>query len=124
MKKTEWIDVHDDELMVNLGIRLPKYENVVWDKTAKEKKEIKHRRSKFEDPHFRSYKRVSTPVVADLIIYLKKNDKFPNTTYSDKCELSKVRNILNFYKSNKAEILKYCYNGKTYMPEEDPFYYY
>ena len=37
MKKTEWIDVHDDELMVNLGIRLPKYENVVWDKTAKEK---------------------------------------------------------------------------------------
>lgn len=61
------------------------------------------------------------PVKAKLIIYLKKNNKYPNTTYSTECWMHDINRILLRYDKNL--ILKYSYNGKTYKPEERPFWY-
>lgn len=129
-KKSNWIDVHDDDLMVKLGLRYSKAiprDSSIWTKTAKEKKEIKKARNK---------QRLSTsippmkviPVYDKIIIYLTKNDKFPNTVYSKKCwqyEIPKVLDMFSIVNSKgerKSIVSKYFYNGKTYKPREYPYW--
>lgn len=126
-----WIDVHDDALMVNLGIR-PPYRSLrdpnVWEKTPKEKLQLRQARIK-KRTHFGIAPRKSIPVRARLIIQLKKNKKFSKTTYSIVCWQHEIDRILaHFYWWNKqtksAEdlVLKYVYNGRTYLPQERPFW--
>lgn len=129
-----WVDVHNDALMVELGIHLPNVtprDKNVWTKTPNEKRLLKVMRNsvKKEKIHFHSSPVKSIPVLAKLIIYLKKNDKFSNTTYSTKCKMHKIDSILQKYcwynkKTNCFESLvsKYSYNGRTYAPEERPFW--
>lgn len=123
------INVYDDELMINLGIRPPHIiprDIEVWAKTSYEKRVLRSERCKHKERiHFHSVPRESIPVRAKLIIYLKKNKKFPNTVYSTECWQHEIGDILlNYIDDKKSELLvtKYSYNGKTYKPEERPFW--
>lgn len=132
MKKESGINIHDDELMVKLGIRprtLPEKDSSVWTKTSKEKKALRSLRSSHkESMHFGSIPVRSIPVQAKIIVQLKKNDKFPHTTYSKVCSMHKIDDVLNSFtyttkKGNTVNVVaKYKYNGKEYAPNERPFW--
>lgn len=128
-----WVDVHNDALMVELGIRpamLSPRDKTVWTKTPNERRLLKSlRRSGKGRIHFHSVPEKSIPVRTKLIIQLVKNDKFPKTTYSTECWQYEIKNILlQYYKRNKKTgvneclVSKYTYNGKTYAPNERPFW--
>lgn len=124
----------NDESMVELGLRYPKEEArdpSVWNKSSKEKNILKKLRriSSLNDSYFHNTPRKSIPVKAKLIIYLKNNNKFKNTVYSTTCWQHEIDDILSRYsqydknlKYNKSIVIKYVYNGKTYNPEERPFW--
>lgn len=122
-----WVDVHDDELMIELGIRPPHAiprDKTVWTKTPSEKQALKVERCKHKGRiHFQNPPRKSIPVKDKLIIYLKKNKKFANTTYSTKCWQHEIGDILLNYCQDECLVAKYFYNGKTYAPNERPFWY-
>lgn len=132
-KKTNWVDIHDTNLMVQLGMHpcflKPKDPNV-WTKTESEKKHLKALRKRFKGAmHFHSIPTRPIPVRAKLIIQLKKNKKFPNTTYSTICNMHKISEILStFFQENptthimESVVAKYSYNGKTYKSSELPFW--
>jgi len=128
-----WVNVHDDALMVELGIRPPKAvprDPSVWTKTLKEKKLIASMKSQHKGKmHSVISSRRVIPVRAKLIIQLKKNRKFPHTTYSTICWQHQISDILSRYcivnkKTNCIEsvVSKYYYNGRTYKPNELPFW--
>lgn len=128
-----WVDMHNDALMVELGIRpaiLSPRDKTVWTKTPNERRLLKSlRRSGKGRIHFHSVPEKSIPVRTKLIIQLVKNDKFPKTTYSTECWQHEIKNILlQYYKRNKKTgvneclVSKYTYNGKTYAPNERPFW--
>lgn len=132
-EEDRWVDVHDDELMIELGIRPPHVsprDSNVWTKTPYEKRILKAERCKHREKiHFNISPRKSIPVRAKLIIYLKSNKKFSNTVYSTECWQHEIGDILsNYYAKNRKTgyneylVSKYTYNGKTYSPEERPFW--
>ncbi len=133
-RKDSWVDVHDDALMVELGIRQPNAtprDKTVWTKTPNEKRILRNMRNSVrkEKIHFYTVPNKSIPVWDKLIIYLKKNKTFPNTTYSTKCWMHEIGDILSMYNQyNKKTdfydnlVVKYSYNGKTYKPEERPYW--
>lgn len=132
-EEDRWVDVHDDALMIELGIRpaapAPR-DKSVWTKTPYEQRLLKSlRRGSKERIYFHTIPGKSIPVRAKLVIQLKKNDKFPKTTYSTECWQHEIRSILlNFYQKDKKTgfneclVSKYSYNGKTYGPNEKPFW--
>ena len=93
-----WVDVHNDTLMVELGIRpamLSPRDKTVWTKTPNERRLLKSlRRSGKGRIHFHSVPEKSIPVRTKLIIQLVKNDKFPKTTYSTECWQHEIKNSL------------------------------
>lgn len=92
----------------------------VWTKTPKEKKALKSLRKLYKKKmYFHIAPPKHIPVYGTLIVQLKKNNKFPNTTYSMKCWQHEIGGILEYY----GTVAKYSYNGKTYKPEERPFWY-
>jgi len=128
-----WVDVHDDALMVELGIRPPKAvprDSSVWTKTLKEKKLLASMKSQHKGRmHFSIAPTRIIPVRAKLIIQLKKNRIFPHTTYSTICWQHQISDILSrYYIVNKKTkciepiVSKYYYNGRTYKPNELPFW--
>lgn len=128
-----WIDVHNDEQLVSLGIRpanlIPK-DLKMWTKTSSERAILKSlRHSNKRRMHFNSIPPKFIPVRGKLVIYLKKNNTYPNTTYSTTCWQHEISSILSKYyqmdNTNKFEIplvSKYSYNGKTYLANERPFW--
>lgn len=132
-EEDRWVDVHDDALMIELGIRpaapAPR-DKSVWTKTPYEQRLLKSlRRGSKERIYFHTIPGKSIPVRAKLVIQLKKNDKFPKTTYSTECWQHEIRSILlNFYQKDKKTgfneclVSKYSYNEKTYGPNEKPFW--
>lgn len=121
-----WIDVHNDELMVQLGIRPPHYvpnDSSVWSKTTHERNLLNSVRNNSTRMYFHSVPSKYIPVKAKLIIYLKKNKKFPNTTYSRECYQHEIDSILLKYSDGGSLVSKYTFNGRTYKPNERPFWY-
>ncbi len=125
------VNVYDDDLMIELGLRCPKFiprDESLWTKTEKEKKILKKERCRHKGKmHFHSIPYKSIPVEAKLIVYLKKNNIFPRTTYSTKCLQSDINNILSKYyvqnskdKREECLIVKYKYNDIEYRPDERP----
>lgn len=131
--RDSWINVHDDDLMVSLGIRPPRLQPrdpSLWQRNASEKRLLKKLR--------RRNVRLSTgcsspkviPVKAKLIIYLKKNNVFSKSTYSNLCWQHDIPRVLSRYalvnrKTGAATNLvsKYYYNGKMYQHGTFPFWY-
>lgn len=121
-----WVDVHDDELMIKLGIRPPHYipnDSAIWSKSLYERKVLHDVRHNSGRIYFHSVPKKEIPVKAKLIIYLKKNKKFPNTTYSRECYQHEIDSILSKYSQNETLVSKYTFNGVTYKPNERPFWY-
>ena len=128
-----WVDVHDDALMVELGIRprpLTPKDQSVWTKSKQEKKILRTLRCAHKGRMcFGTVPRKPIPVRAKLIIQLKKNKRFPFTTYSIICGMHQIGDVLShFYQWNRQTktvdnvVAKYTYNGKTYAPNERPFW--
>lgn len=119
-----WVDVRDSALMVTLGIHprpaIPR-DPSIWTKSEREKEVLRKIRHKEKFGKCRKPVKV-TPIYAKLIIYLKKNKRFPNTTYSIICGLHQIGDILYYFNSKGSIVSKYFYNGKTYKPEERPFW--
>jgi hypothetical protein len=123
--EVSWINIHDDALMVKLGIYKPQAEPrdpQIWTKTKQEKKLLKSLRSKGK-MHFGTIYSKPIPVQDKLIIQLKKNKKFPYTTYSMTCSMNQIGDILRFFCDKTGNLVsKYYFNGKTYKPSERPFW--
>lgn len=128
-----WVDIHDANLMIQLGMHpcfLKPKDSSVWTKTDSEKKRLKVLRKRFKGSmHFHSVPTRPIPVRAKLIIQLKKNKKFPNTTYSTICNMHQISEVLSTFCQEDPTthimenvVAKYSYNGKTYSPSELPFW--
>lgn len=148
-KETDWVNVHDDELMVSLGFRQPPLtprDPNVWTKTDAEKKRLANLKARIKGK-FRAqwgYTAPEIPVYGKLIVYIKKDPKYTiidpktkkkvfKTTFSYKCGQSRIPRILatfNQVKINKITntpvkstlVTKYCWNGRTYSPSELPYW--
>lgn len=133
-EEDRWIDVHDDDVMRAMGFFRPfnqaPRDKSVWTKTPYERRLLKElRHSDKRDMRLHSFPGKHIPVRAKLIIQLKKNKKFSKTTYSTECWQHEISSILGKYywrnsKTGYAESLvaKYVFNGKTYGPNERPFW--
>lgn len=130
-EEDRWVDVHDDAVMIKLGLRSPNVaprDPSVWTKTPNERRILKTLRySSKEDMHFHSSPTKLIPVRAKLIIQLKRNNKYPKTTYSTECWQHEIPSILAKYRitvnnMDESAVAKYSYNGRTYAPTEVPFW--
>lgn len=129
-EENRWINVHDDTVMREMGFMRPTVQSPrdksVWTKTPSERRmlrKVKTRRS--GNMHFLSSPKRRAFVRTKLIIQLKRNKKFPKTTYSFMCWNTDVDNILRKFqvvntKTGYLEsvIAKYSYNGKLYSSKE------
>lgn len=127
------VDVRNQMLMIELGMHpcfLAPKDPSVWTKSDYEKKMLRSLRRMYKgEMHFHSIPIKSIPVQAKLIVQLKKNKQFPKTTYSFTCWMHQIGNILSsFHQTDKRTgtvtnvVAKYTYNGKTYSPNERPFW--
>lgn len=125
------VNVRNDYQMVELGIRPPllaERDKSVWTKTAKEKKLLKKLKRGHNNCHFETTPIKPIPVYDKLIIYLKKNNVFPKTTYSTKCWQHEIPEILmKYFYTSKSGIshnlvMKYEFNGKSYSPKVLPYW--
>lgn len=138
-----WVDVHDHELMVSLGIHLPYYkgrDSKVWEKTSKEKELLKQMKARCNNTMPKSWGLFNPnryPFYSKLIVRIRPSNKFKfkdkhgneqkKTYFSHKnvC-VSDIPNILSKYyvwkdKSRQSLVISYYWNGKTYRPEELPY---
>lgn len=125
--ESTWVDVHDDKLMISLGMRQPIYEGrdpSVWSHTSNEKKLLKKLRNKSYNLSKGGFSSKHIPIRLKLIVYLKKNKIFKNTTYSIIVNQHEIPRILNFYSDgSKTLVSKYNWAGKEYSPNELPWWY-
>lgn len=125
------VNVRDDAQMVELGIRpplLPMRDEAVWTKTSRDRKLLRKLKCSQGHTHFGTIPIKPIPVKDKLIVYLKKNNVFPKTTYSTECWQHEIGDILMKYihtsKSGNSHnlVMKYEFNGKSYLPNERPFW--
>lgn len=127
------LDVHNDQLMVKIGIRVKPLEPKdlsAWEKTSYERKTLKALKHSYKgETHFHSIPSKSIPVRGKLIIYLLRNKRFPKTTYSIECWQHEISEILSKYvEENRKDgsvrslVKKYSFNERTFKPEERPFW--
>lgn len=134
VENDRWIDVHDDDVMREMGFLRPynqaPRDDSVWTKTPYEKRILKKMRNmlKDKDMHFHSTPRKFIRVRCKLIINLYKNNRFSKTTYSTECWQHEIPEILAQYRITNRKtgystsvVRKYSWNGKTYSPNELPF---
>lgn len=125
------VNVHDDALMVSLGMRQPLLtprDKSVWTKTPNERRILKNvKYSSRGGGHFHTIPFKSIPVKSKLIIQLQNNKVYPKSTYSIECLQSDIPNIISKYvvtnkKSgvSKNIVVKYSWNGKSYKPNQIP----
>lgn len=132
------IDIHNDDEMRANGLwrpfdATPRDPNV-WTKTKKEKEAVKIMRNKWKNRgHFPYIGTKPVYIKAKLIIYLSKEKNkykgFDKSVISTECYLHNVGNVLSKYvvwnkklKCSENLVLKYSFNGRTYTPNERPFW--
>lgn len=134
VKEDRYIDVHNDEVMNEMGLYRPSLQTPrdksVWTKTPNERRLLRElRHSMKKDMHLHSIPVRYIPIRGKLVIQLKKNKKFTKSTYSTDCWQHEINDILlkYFWRNSKTKypeslVLKYSFNGKTYQPNERPFW--
>jgi hypothetical protein len=125
---SEWVDVHNDALMVSLGIRQPNLQPKdmsVWTKTPREKKILKVLRKRYKNSIKTKsmYIPKTIPVYDKLIVQIKPT-KGMKTTYSHQCGQSDIPRILGNYIDNKGHnlVVKYRWLNKWYNYGILPFW--
>lgn len=133
VEEVRWVDMHDDNIMRDMGILRPvsqaPRDESVWTKTAQERRLLKKlRHTCKKDMHFKSAPHKIIRFRCKLIINLYKNKHFSKTTYSTECWQHEIPSILAKYqivdrKTGWATsvVRKYSWNGKTYDPRNLPF---
>lgn len=133
-KEDRWINVHDDNVMREMGFSRPfnqvPRDKSVWTKTPNERRLLRELRHSVKlDMHIHSLPNKHIPVRAKLTIQLRKNKRFPKTTYSTVCWQHEIEDVLfkYYWRNNKTGyseclISKYTFNGRTYGPNEKPFW--
>lgn len=134
----DWVDVHNDALMVSLGLRQPPViprDISVWTKSPKEKTTLKKLRKIVKNNFATGWGHNPAPIPLDgkLVITIKKNNKYMiydeklnrkvfKTTFSFYCNQRRIPFILGKFndKKDKQNIIKYSWNGRTYSPTELP----
>lgn len=133
-EEDRWIDVHNDDVMREMGFTRPfiqaPRDASVWTKNPHEKHILKLVRNQVKlemRPYSLPVKHI--PVRTKLIIQLKKNKKFPKTTYSVECWQHEISSILRKYVRRNSKtgyieslVAKYTFNNRTYGPNERPFW--
>lgn len=116
--------INDDAWMVAEGLRAPNVQPrdpSVWTKTAAEREQIrklKHQKYRLTRGGVGGRKYI--PVYLKLIVQVRGWEK---TTYSLKCWQADIPRIIgNFNAGDGKEVIKYQWNGKTYKPNEVPFW--
>lgn len=130
-----WINVHDDDVVREFGLiryfKQSPRDKSVWTKTSNERRLLNNSKHicRKENMHFNTIPTKHVVVRAKLIIQLKSNKVFQKTTYSFDCSNLSIESILGRFtitnpKTGYMEsvVAKYSYNGKTYAPEERPFF--
>ena len=110
--------IHDDAWMVAEGLRQPKQQPrdpSVWTRTQKEREILRDcPRTRMSGGSAGSRKHI--PVYMNLIVYVQGAAK---TTYSIKCWQTDIRRVISSF---DAKVIKYQWNGRTYQPNEVPFW--
>jgi hypothetical protein len=136
-----WIDIHDHDLMVSLGMQQPFYEGrdpSVWSKTPDEKEKLRVLKDRCTTILPRPWPHVEprVPFYGKLIVRIRPSNKFKfldkhkneqkKTYFSHKnvC-ISDIPNILAQYyvwkdKARQTLVISYIWNGKTYSYNELP----
>lgn len=136
-----WIDIHDHDLMVSLGMQQPYYEGrdpSVWEKSLEEKAKLAVMKSRCSTilPSSWPYIPKRSPFSGKLIVRIRPSNKFKfvdkhgneqkKTYFSHKnvC-LSDIPNVLAQYyvwkdKARQTLVISYTWNGKTYSANELP----
>lgn len=112
--------IHDDAWMVAEGLRQPKQQSrdsSVWTRTTKER-EILRGCPKIRMSGCSSSGRKHIPVYTGLIVYVQGLTK---TTYSVKCWQADIPRIIGNF-NTEGKVIKYQWNGRTYQPNEVPFW--
>lgn len=122
--KEEKVDIKNDKLMIELGMRLPDRIIPDFSKTLKEKKMIKKMKKACNEVsrNWSSAEESSYPLESKIIVNLKKNISYPKTTYSRVIWQYQIDNYINSFRSKKGNCLvkSYYWNGKTYNVNELP----
>lgn len=136
-----WVDVHDHDLMVELGIHKPYYvgrDSRVWTKTEKEKQQLKEMKARCTTILPNGWP--STPTrsrfFSTLIVRIRPSNKYKfidkkgntqkKTYFSHKnINESDIPNVLAQYyvwkdKARQSLVISYSWNGKTYSANELP----
>lgn len=121
----EWVDIHDDALMVSLGIRPRDYVVPNFSKTIKEKKllkKLKHNVTNTLPRNWYGYREPSFPLNTKIIVYLKRNHNYPHQIYSRNLWMYQIPQYLTSFHTKKGTCLVdyYIYNGIRYNATELP----
>lgn len=132
------IDIHNDDEMRANGLWRPfnatPRDPSVWTKTKKEKEAVKSMRAQWKNRgHFPYLGKKRTNIRAKLVVYLSKDKNkykgFDKSTISTECYLHNIDNVLSKYivwnkrfRCPENLVLKYSFNGRTYSPNERPFW--
>lgn len=125
-EKIKAVDIHDDALLVKLGIRNPNLQPRavdVWTKTPNEKRLLKEAKNRctYKFVSGSPIRMKSIPVRAKLIVYT--DGSYGKSTYSFNCLQSDIQLILSkFRNAGKDAVKKYSWNGKSYRSTEVPFW--
>ena len=112
------VNVNNDAEMVELGIRAPKWNPIVFTQDDKASINRERRIHKRDVDNGWSGPIKVIPFHSKLIVYTTGLDK---TTYSHKCGQSDIPRILATH-AKAHEVLKYSWNGKTYSKTTLPSY--
>lgn len=121
--KIKPIDPHNQEWMVVEGIFPPALVLPDFSKTNFEKMELVKARRKsgrgFYNQKWSSHTKPYIPVYGNLIIYAYKEPT--KSVYCNQADIPEV--LWRIKKDPKRKVVKYSWLGKTYQPNELPFWY-
>lgn len=125
MKKTsDWVNIHDEKLMVSLGIHPRDYKIPNFSKTEKEKAMLRRmKRSAMPiTTKMVSNNEASFPLYDKIIVYLLRNNSYKKQIYSSKIWMKDIQSYINSFVSKKGKNLVkyYFFNGKKYRANELP----
>lgn len=115
--------INDDAWMVAEGLRPPTRQPrdpSVWSKTPAEREQVR----KLKHLEYRITRgsvggKRYIPVYLKLVVQVRGLEK---TTFSLKCWQNDIPDVLSRFRSRGGEIIKYQWNGRTYQPNEVPFW--
>ena len=131
-----WIDVHDDDVCREMGIIRPfdvtPRDPSVWSKTPNERRILRNMimmcGGKIKGWHCPAFPQKESTVKAKIVVQLKKNKIFDQTTYSKVVGNREIDNVLSQFvvwnprtQKNESMVKSYTFNGTQYNANERPW---